>query len=1028
MSEKREILLDIQVNQRQAQKRLAEIEKQLIANRKEQARLTKVIKEGGEESDQAAQELVKLKTETAGLRTESRSLSRQLQNQEKASNEAEGSLEQLKAQVALLRQEYNRLSREERETTEAGQRLTAQLRDLTEELRANESAVGDDRRNVGNYKSALDDLGGALDNAIPGFAGIRQGIASISSLGPAAVFGAIAAGVGAAAKAVIDLTKEFGRLRDEVNEVTGATGDDLNRLTGEIQGIAATFDVDFQEVLQAANATAKQFGVTTDEALAQISEGFINGANASGQYLDQLREYPAQLASVGLSLEEANALILQQTQEGIFSDKGVDAIKEAGIRLRELTPATREALQGIGLSAEEIETQLREGTVSLFDVIGQVSNRLDELPEQSTEVGTAIADIFGGPGEDAGIQYLRTLGRVEGGLDNVSRASDEVTSRQRAQLEATQRLSTAKAELAARFQGAVAAGETFLTNVTAGLLDAFGVLLDVFQPLIDAFGNVIGLFTQGGDAADEAADKVGFLETAFNVLLIPLRIAINVLSVVVETIGSFVAWVSDAIAETSLFQGALSALTPVFSFLGDIINNTSAAIEGISASFDQFVENIQRRAQILAIDLELLARRIQGFFDDSADVQATIQRLESQKEELSAAGRTLGEAYQEAFNEAVAEKQEETPAPIPSPAAAAPAQRRSSAPAAVASQAPTPEQVREEQAKVEEARLAEIREAVEERIRIQELAQLRLEEVRQSGLVAEEKLAQRELEIQKELVRQRAELELIGVEENSSQAQLIIAQRNNEIRQLEQQLTQDIIAQQDARTMSLEEEGRQQLNVVARNLEQEEQLRREAAQREEELERAVQGAIGEIQNAAAAGDLVRIAEITDFLVESFQDAGLESGQKFAAGLAAGAGAVAGVLQQVNELIEVTDRESAERARKVQIAQLIFSGISSAAQALFGAITTLGPIAGPIVGGAQAALIGAITAAQVNRLRNEPLQFARGGLVEGPSHSEGGVPFTVQGQGGYEMEGGEFVVNRVATERYRPCARSISKGD
>ena len=36
------------------------------------------------------------------------------------------------------------------------------------------------------------------------------------------------------------------------------------------------------------------------------------------------------------------------------------------------------------------------------------------------------------------------------------------------------------------------------------------------------------------------------------------------------------------------------------------------------------------------------------------------------------------------------------------------------------------------------------------------------------------------------------------------------------------------------------------------------------------------------------------------------------------------------------------------------------------------------------------------------------------MVQGPSHAQGGVPFTVQGRGGYEMEGGEFIVNKNAT--------------
>jgi hypothetical protein len=54
------------------------------------------------------------------------------------------------------------------------------------------------------------------------------------------------------------------------------------------------------------------------------------------------------------------------------------------------------------------------------------------------------------------------------------------------------------------------------------------------------------------------------------------------------------------------------------------------------------------------------------------------------------------------------------------------------------------------------------------------------------------------------------------------------------------------------------------------------------------------------------------------------------------------------------------------------------------------------------------------------------KFAEGGLVNGPSHSEGGVPFTVQGRGNYEMEGGEYIVNKRATAMHKDLLERINK--
>ena len=46
------------------------------------------------------------------------------------------------------------------------------------------------------------------------------------------------------------------------------------------------------------------------------------------------------------------------------------------------------------------------------------------------------------------------------------------------------------------------------------------------------------------------------------------------------------------------------------------------------------------------------------------------------------------------------------------------------------------------------------------------------------------------------------------------------------------------------------------------------------------------------------------------------------------------------------------------------------------------------------------------------------KFAKGGVIEGKSHAEGGVPFTVDGVGGFEAEGGEVIINKRSAAMFR----------
>jgi len=62
---------------------------------------------------------------------------------------------------------------------------------------------------------------------------------------------------------------------------------------------------------------------------------------------------------------------------------------------------------------------------------------------------------------------------------------------------------------------------------------------------------------------------------------------------------------------------------------------------------------------------------------------------------------------------------------------------------------------------------------------------------------------------------------------------------------------------------------------------------------------------------------------------------------------------------------------------------------------------------------------------INKRKFYPKKFAEGGVVNGPSHANGGVPFTINGMGGYEMEGGEYIVNKYSTNKYKSLLDQIN---
>lgn len=331
----------------------------------------------------------------------------------------------------------------------------------------------------GDSLGSLGEIGGLFDN-LKGLSAIA-GNKWLLGLG---IGGGAAAGIGW----WVNYNKGLVEATRLTQQFTEKSGDDLKEYRSEVQTIADFYGKDFKEVLIGANAVSKQFGIDASEAIKLIQDGFIAGADANGEFLDTLREYPAYFKEAGISAETFIAITAQAAKSGIYSDKGVDVIKEGNLRIREMTTATVDALEGIGISATEVQEQLKSGQKTTFDIIQMVSERLNELPDSASVVGTALADIFGGPGEDAGLQYIRTLKDIKTNLNDVKATVGEVGEAQEKYLESQKKLANELAELfdatGGSFENLMADVKTgwnnMLTSMLSGLNSAKEGLRELF--------------------------------------------------------------------------------------------------------------------------------------------------------------------------------------------------------------------------------------------------------------------------------------------------------------------------------------------------------------------------------------------------------------------------------------------------------------------------------------------------------------------------------------------------------------------
>ena len=126
--------------------KLREERDKLLAANKE------VIKSEGKNSEAALKNAAQIKVLNDTIREQEKVS----QNIIKANNLQTRSNQELKASLSLKTAELNRLGAAEKQSSATAQALAQEVLDLTNELKANESAVGNNFRNVGNYQAAIE--------------------------------------------------------------------------------------------------------------------------------------------------------------------------------------------------------------------------------------------------------------------------------------------------------------------------------------------------------------------------------------------------------------------------------------------------------------------------------------------------------------------------------------------------------------------------------------------------------------------------------------------------------------------------------------------------------------------------------------------------------------------------------------------------------------------------------------------------------------------------------------------------------
>lgn len=447
------------------------------------------------------QEIKKLETKLVDLKAAQMEVNKVVKEQIKSRNEeitatdkANGAYRKLSKELNDQRNRYKDLAAAQQDNTQEAKDLLVSIGKLDRELKGIDATVGQFQRNVGGYTEALGQffpkLSGTLGQVTGAIGGMQNGFASLNKASGALNVGLGTVGIALTAfqaiseivGGLIEAARATKELSAQVTNFTQITGEELTQVVASSQAIAVTYGKNVDDIVVAANSASKALGISFAQALDVVEIGFRKGADAQGQFLDGLKEYSVQFRDAGLSAEDFLRVSIASANEGIFSDKGLDAVKEFGLRIQEQTKGSKDALtNAFGKEfTDELFTNINNGSVTSGQAFGLVTDKITETGIAGSQLQTVIADVFGGPGEDIGKDFLITLGDVLQSTDDVTLSSNLYQKQQEELFRVNEQLKISEvaynqtlATTGVEFEIATAKGKLFLNGVLSGILNYF---------------------------------------------------------------------------------------------------------------------------------------------------------------------------------------------------------------------------------------------------------------------------------------------------------------------------------------------------------------------------------------------------------------------------------------------------------------------------------------------------------------------------------------------------------------------------
>lgn len=607
----------------------------------------------GQEGTEEAEQLASTIQELSGELTENRGT---LDAAEKAAralsetmDDAGGEAETLRSTISKqedtlqqLKQRYVDVATEQGETSDEARELARQIQDLSSELHENKTKLSDAEYAADKLDNSLEEVESSAKKADDGFTMFK---ATLANLAADAIMRAVD-GIKNLVGNVIELGQNFTSTMSEVSAISGATGEDFEKLEACAREYGATtvfsasnaaealkymslagWDADQSTsalggVLNLAAASGMELGAASDMVTDYLSAFAMEAGDAA--YFADLLSYAqshsnttaealgeaykncaANLNAAGQDVETVTSLLEGMANQGYKGSEAgtamaaimrdiTNGMKDGAIKIGETSVAVMDA-QGNFRDLTDILTEVEASTNGMGD-----AERAVALSSTFTADSTKGLNLILNEGMDNIAGYEEELRGASGSAEEMANIMNDNLSGDVAAM------NSAFEELGLKIYDALEsklrAGVQFITNGVIPAIEWLGGHIPEVTIAVSGLGAVIAAMNWG-----TISSKIAMVKGA----LVKLAAALGGVSL-------------PAIAIIAVITAVALAFTNLWKNNEEFRNKITAIWDGIKAKFDEFGQGIVDRLNALGFEFEDITEVMKAVWDGFCEALAPI--------------------------------------------------------------------------------------------------------------------------------------------------------------------------------------------------------------------------------------------------------------------------------------------------------------------------------------------------------------------------------------------------------------------